>query len=86
MRNVLSILVVEQAEGMLRSGKSGFARMMKDNDDKNLKSIFSLLEKANMSRAFFKEFQNYIQVEGDEILNRISAEDEKAMKSKPFSI
>lgn len=62
MRNVLGILVVEQAESMLRSGKSGFARMMRDNDDKNLKSIFSLLEKANMSRAFFKEFQNYIQV------------------------
>lgn len=38
-----------------------------------------------MSRAFFKEFQNYIQAEGDDILNRISAEDEKAMKSTPVS-
>jgi hypothetical protein len=69
---------------MLRNGKSGFARMMKEQDVGNLSSIFSLLEKANMSRAFFKEFQNYIQAEGDDILNRISAEDEKAMKSTPF--
>jgi hypothetical protein len=35
-----------------------------------------------MSRAFFKEFQAYVQSEGEEILNRISSEDEKAMKSK----
>jgi len=30
---------------------------------------------------FFKEFQNYIQSEGEQILSRITAEDEKAMKS-----
>ena len=28
IRNVLEILVVERAEGLLRSAKSGFARMM----------------------------------------------------------
>lgn len=34
-----------------------------------------------MERVFFKEFQNYIQSEGEQILSRITAEDEKAMKS-----
>ena len=56
--------------------------MVKERDVANLAKIFKLLEKANMSRAFFKEFQAYVQSEGEEILNRISSEDEKAMKSK----
>lgn len=82
MRNILTILVVDNAELMLKNPKSGFARMMKERDVPNLAKIFKLLEKANMGRAFNKEFQNYIQAEGEEILNKISSEDEKAMKSK----
>lgn len=73
MRHVLSILIVDHAETMLRNPKSGFAKMVKERDVANLVKIFKLLEKANMSRAFFKEFQAYIQAEGEEILNRISS-------------
>jgi len=39
-----------------------------------------------MERVFFKEFQNYIQSEGEQILSKITAEDEKAMKSIFFII
>lgn len=55
--------------------------MMKERDIPNLIKIFGLLKKANMVRVFFKEFQNYIQSDGEQILNKISSEDEKAMKS-----
>lgn len=34
-----------------------------------------------MERVFYKELQAYIQAEGEQILAKISAEDEKAMKS-----
>jgi hypothetical protein len=54
---------------------------MKEKDITNLNKIFGLLKKGNMDRIFFKEFQNYIQAEGEQILNKISSEDEKAMKS-----
>lgn len=73
--------MVDRAEGLLRSAKSGFARMMHERDIGNLNKIFRLLKKANMERVFYKELQSYIQAEGEQILAKISAEDEKAMKS-----
>lgn len=48
IRNVLEILVVERAEGLLKSAKSGFARMMHERDIANLGKIFRLLKKADM--------------------------------------
>ncbi len=67
------MLIVEKAEGLLKSSKSGFSKMMKERDISNLIKIFGLLKKANMVRVFFKEFQNYIQIEGEQILNKISS-------------
>lgn len=59
----------------MKNPKSGMGRMMKDKDISNLLKIYALLKKANMVRVFFKEFQNYIQSEGEQVLNKISAED-----------
>lgn len=73
--------MVERAEGLLRNAKSGFARMMHERDIGNLSKIFRLLKKADMERVFYKELQAYIQAEGEQILAKISADDEKAMKS-----
>jgi hypothetical protein len=86
VRNVLEILIVERAEGLLRNGKSGIGRMMKEGDLANLTKIFALLKKANMVRVFHKEFQSYVQAEGELILNRISSEDERNMKSSTLAI
>ena len=61
MRQLLSILIVDHAETMLRNPKSGLAKMVKERDVANLTKIFKLLDKSNMSRAFFKEFQAFIQ-------------------------
>lgn len=60
--------------------------MMKEKDIANLTNIFAILKKANMTRVFCKEFQNYIQAEGQQILNKVSSEDEKAMKSNKLTI
>lgn len=55
--------------------------MMKDEDISNLGKIFKLLQKCNMERVFLREFQNYIQAEGEVILGRVNTEEERAMKS-----
>lgn len=39
-----------------------------------------------MQRVFFKEFQSYIQNEGEQILSQITAEDERVMKSNTIVI
>lgn len=49
--------------------------MMQEKDVKNLVKVYEILKKANMQRVFFKEFQGYIQNEGEQILSKISAED-----------
>ena len=64
IHNVLEILVIEKAEGLLKNAKSGFGRMMRERDVINLAKIYSILKKANMLRVYYKEFQNYIQAEG----------------------
>jgi hypothetical protein len=38
--------------------------MMKEKDIASLTNIFTILKKANMTRVFCKEFQNYVQAEG----------------------
>jgi|JI9StandDraft_2_1071091.scaffolds.fasta_scaffold1431458_1 hypothetical protein len=58
--------------------------MMQEKDVRSLVKIYELLKKSNMQRVFFKEFQSYIQSEGENILTRVTAEDEKTMKSKHF--
>jgi hypothetical protein len=68
-------LIVERAEGLLRNPKSGLVHMMQEKDVKNLVKVYEILKKANMQRVFFKEFQGYIQNEGEQILSKISAED-----------
>ncbi len=73
IRNILEVLVVEKAEGLLKNNKSGFTKMMKERDIPNLIKIFALLKKANIVKAFFKEFQNFIQSDGEQILNKISS-------------
>jgi hypothetical protein len=55
--------------------------MMHERDIKSMAKIYELLKDSTMQRVFFKEFQSYIQSEGEQILARITAEDEKAMKS-----
>ena len=35
--------------------------------------IYDLLKEANMQKEFFKEFQNYIQSEGEQLMGRITA-------------
>ena len=84
IRYILETLIVERAEGLLQNPKSGLVRMMKDKDIPNMVKIYDLLKKANMQRVFFKVFQTYIASEGEIILSRMTPEDEKIMKSKPF--
>lgn len=72
---------MERAEILLKNGKNGLGRMMKEKDINNIKMIFSILKKANMTRVFYKEFQAYVQADGEAILNKISSEDERTMKS-----
>lgn len=60
--------------------------MMRDRDIANLSRIYKLLLKSNMERVFLKEFQNYIQAEGEVILGKVNAEEERAMKSIYTSI
>lgn len=64
IHNVLEILVVEEAEGLLKNEKSGFGRMMRERDVTNLAKTYSILKKANMLRVYYREFQNYIHAEG----------------------
>lgn len=73
VRNVLEVLVVEKAENLLKNSKSGFTKMMRDRDIANLSRIYKLLLKSNMERVFLKEFQNYIQAEGEVILGKVNA-------------
>ena len=60
--------------------------MIKQRDLKNLVKVYALLKKANMTRVFFKEMERYIQVEGEQLLGKISPEDEKTMKSMSHQI
>jgi hypothetical protein len=78
---VLETLIVERAETLLKSPKSGLVRMMHERDIKNMVRIYELLKKSNMQRVFFQEFQSYITSEGESILSRMTPEDERAMKS-----
>jgi hypothetical protein len=64
IHNVLEILIVEKAEGLLKNAKSGFGRMMRERDAANLAKIYTILKKAKMLRVFYREFQNYIHAEG----------------------
>lgn len=73
VRNVLEVLVVEKAENLLKNSKSGFTKMMRDRDIANLSRIYKLLLKSNMERVFLKEFQNFIQAEGEVILGKVNA-------------
>lgn len=81
IRYVLETLVVERAEDLLKNPKSGLVSMMQAKDVANLVKAYEILKKANMQRVFFKEFQAYIQSEGEMILSKISSEEERAMKS-----
>lgn len=69
----MEVLVVEKAENLLKNSKSGFTKMMRDRDIANLSRIYKLLLKSNMERVFLKEFQNYIQAEGEVILGKVNA-------------
>lgn len=69
----MEVLVVEKAENLLKNSKSGFTKMMRDRDIANLSRIYKLLLKSNMERVFLKEFQNFIQAEGEVILGKVNA-------------
>ena len=56
--------------------------MLEKCDILNLSKLFTLMKRSSNLKLLGKEYQNYIELKGNTILDKISAEDEKTAKSK----